>query len=189
MKFSQKILAGLSALLLPTPYVLSQPALSIRQAEGNVIVSWPASSPAMRVESKTDLGQTWTPANLQPMAQNGIYTVSYPANEARRLFRVVCDQAEDCDPVLNVKGPLFVAEPPFGSDDNPGNSMQPLATLPKAIELAAKLMPVTSVYVAPGTYSLAGPLALASGVSIYGQFDGTTNWTRSVENTTVLRGP
>lgn len=84
---------------------------------------------------------------------------------------------------------VFVAPEPWGSDSNPGTLDKPVATIEKGIELAAAASPRKDVYVAAGTYSpTGGTLVMQSGVSIYGLYDGTTRWGRSLSNITSIIG-
>ncbi|MBI4585554.1 MAG: DUF1565 domain-containing protein, partial [Planctomycetes bacterium] len=90
----------------------------------------------------------------------------------------------DCDGIDGDKRhTVFVAPPSFGSDANPGTMNQPVATIEKGIQLAAAAG--KDVYVAKGEYR-PFRITLQSGVSLYGQFDGTPAWGRAPENATVV---
>jgi hypothetical protein len=80
---------------------------------------------------------------------------------------------------------VFVA--PSGNDANSGLITAPVATLSRGITLAAAAG--KDVYVAAGTYTLSSSLQLASGVSVYGQYDGPPFWRRGAANITTLAGP
>jgi hypothetical protein len=73
----------------------------------------------------------------------------------------------------------------LGNDADPGTLSQPKATLAAAI--AQAVIEGKDVYVDEGTYAV-GTLTLASGVSLYGQFDAASGWSRSPSNTTFLQG-
>ncbi len=84
---------------------------------------------------------------------------------------------------------VFVAPSPWGSDSNSGTLDRPVATIERGIELAAAASPRKDVYVAAGAYSpTGGTLAMQSGVSIYGLYDGTARWGRSLSNITSIIG-
>jgi hypothetical protein len=73
---------------------------------------------------------------------------------------------------------------PSGSDSNPGTQTAPFATIQKA---ASGVTSGTTVYVAPGTYSFSGYIAIpssASGTSVARtQFVSTTKWGAKVIST------
>ena len=73
----------------------------------------------------------------------------------------------------------------LGNDADPGTLSQPKATLGAAI--AQAVVEGKDVYVDEGTYAV-GTLTLASGVSLYGQFDASSGWTRTTSNITILQG-
>jgi hypothetical protein len=108
----------------------------------------------------------------------------------------VCPPADVPDPLFqdtngdgidgDTSRAIFVAT--TGSDANPGTMSQPVLTIQYAISLAAAALPMRDVYVAGGSYLSASPIALASGVSIYGLFDGPPFWGRSGGNTTTIGG-
>jgi hypothetical protein len=166
----------------------TEPRLTIDRAGSTVVIGWPASSPGTHLESRRQHPGTWAPVSSKPRLVDGRFQLITGCTEVGEFYRVVCDQPESCGCTEDPTQAVFVATPPFGNDTNSGSNLSPVATLGKAMELASAAPQKKRVYVAKGTYLLAAPLELLPGVSLYGQFDGTTNWTRSVENTTVLAG-
>lgn len=77
---------------------------------------------------------------------------------------------------------IYVA--PSGDDAHPGTFMEPVKTLPHAIQLAHAQG--KKVHAAAGTYALATSLQLLPGVSLYGQFSGPPLWQRSAGNITTI---
>lgn len=80
-------------------------------------------------------------------------------------------------------GPVFVS--PLGDDNASGLREAPLLTLGAALAMASSLEPPRDVYMAAGDY--VGPIALASGVSLYGGYDAPT-FSRAAANTTRIEG-
>ncbi len=79
---------------------------------------------------------------------------------------------------------IFVSDA-AGNNADPGTMLLPVRTIAQGIALAvANSKP--QVYVAAGTYN--GPLSMANGISVYGQYDGPPNWGRSNANTTTILG-
>ncbi len=75
----------------------------------------------------------------------------------------------------------------LGNDSNAGTRAAPLATIQRAIDRANADGDDADVYVAVGTYGLAG-ITLQSGVSIYGGFNQTT-WLRDLGSRgTIISG-
>ncbi len=92
----------------------------------------------------------------------------------------------NCDGIDGKKdSAVFVS--PAGNDLNPGTLAAPKKTLGAAIASAATFTPARDVYVATGTYPEA--LVLVSGVSIYGNFNASTGWSRSVGGVTQINSP
>jgi hypothetical protein len=178
---------------------LERPVLQIRLLNGtNVVVSWPVTNAGFLLEAGTNLSlvNSWAIYSNIPFA-GGSFQFTDRVNTAR-FYRLVNDtNAMDVpDPLyLDSNGDgidgdrnhaIFVANPPFGNDNNPGTEILPVATLEHAIELAAAQN--KDVYAAAGIYMPAGTLMLSPGVSLYGLFDGTTNWGRGGSNTTIILG-
>jgi len=84
---------------------------------------------------------------------------------------------------------IYVAPPPAGDDSYTGSSLLPVATLSKAIQLAAAASPRKPVHVAAGAYTISTTLSLASGVHVYGQFSGPPDWQRDAQYETIISGP
>lgn len=84
---------------------------------------------------------------------------------------------------------IYVAPPPAGDDSYTGSSQLPVATLSKAIQLAAAASPRKPVHVAAGAYTISTTLSLASGVHVYGQFSGPPDWQRDAQYETIISGP
>ena len=178
---------------------LAGPVLKISFLNGaHVLISWPGTNAGLLVQASTNLalpGSWRTLTNAQ--LNNGNYELVDPIASSR-FYRLVNDtNALDVpDPSFvdsngdgidgTIQKAIFVATPPFGNDSNPGTMLAPVATLERGIALAAAQN--KDVYVAAGTYTPAGPLQLQSGVSLYGLYDGTTNWGRGTQNLTVIAG-
>ncbi|MDH4227951.1 MAG: DUF1565 domain-containing protein [Deltaproteobacteria bacterium] len=74
-----------------------------------------------------------------------------------------------------------------GSDSNDGSMASPFLTIQHAIN-TANVDPVKkNVLVSTGTYN--ETLALANGVSLYGQYNAASSWSRSLSNTTIISSP
>jgi len=153
----------------------TQPVLKITSSSNQVVLSWPATNFGFTVEQTTNLSATnsWVPAPGQAAIQASRYQATETAGQSM-FYRLALEA-------------VFVAMPPFGNDTNSGTMLAPLATLPAGIALAAQHG--KNVFVAAGTYASSSTLQLVSGVSLYGLFDGTTNWARAASNTTTLSGP
>jgi hypothetical protein len=171
-----------------TTAAANEPHLTIDRAGTTVVIGWPASSPGAHLESRRQHPGNWAPVSSKPRLIDGRLQLITGCTEVGEFYRLVCDQPESCGCLEDPTQAVFVARPPFGNDTNSGSNLSPVATLAKALQLASAAPQKNRVYVAKGTYLLAAPLELVPGISLYGQFDGTTNWTRSVENTTVISG-
>jgi hypothetical protein len=190
------------AWVLFLPVTHSQPNLRISRAGTNAVIAWPAASSGFTLQQMDGMtGSTgWTAVATSPLVVGDDNTFTWPATNVAGFFRLFCNPVNpdvpdnsffdaNCDGIDgDGSRAVFVAPPPFGSDANPGTMQQPLATVEKGIQLAGAATPVKDVYVARGTYTPAGTLALVSGVSLYGQYDGTTNWTRAATNITTING-
>jgi Big-like domain-containing protein/K319-like protein len=78
---------------------------------------------------------------------------------------------------------VFVSK--AGADTAAGSRSDPLLTIQKAITKAAPNQ--ADVYVSAGTYAEA--IVLANGVSIFGGFDASKGWLRSVSNQVIVAAP
>ena len=178
---------------------VERPVLNISTSSGtNVLVSWPGTNTGFLLQATTNLvpATNWSSvSNVQLLS--GSFQMVEPMN-SKRFYRLVNDPnaADIPDPSFidsngdgidgDKQKAIFVARPPFGNDSNQGTMLAPVATLEHGIALASAQN--KDVYVAAGTYSPAGPLQLASGVSLYGLYDGTTNWGRGTQNMTIISG-
>ncbi len=89
----------------------------------------------------------------------------------------------NCDGIDgNISDAIFVAT--SGSDSNPGTMAQPKLTISAAIGTAAA-QAKKQVLISKGTYS--ERVTLTSGISLFGQYDATTGWTRNTSNITTIR--
>ncbi len=75
-----------------------------------------------------------------------------------------------------------------GNDMNSGKIHAPLATLEKAMEVAAASS-VRDIYVSKGIYTLTKTLMVENGVSLYGLYDAQSSWQRGITNKVVINGP
>src|SRR6266404_5799494 len=178
---------------------VERPVLNIARSNGtNLLISWSATNAGFLLESTTNLSFSGSWVSLSnAQLVNGSLQIVEPIGSTR-FYRLANDtNALDVpDPSFidsngdgidgDKQKAIFVAKPPFGSDTNAGTMLAPVATLERGIALAAAQS--KDVYVAAGTYSPAGPLQLASGVSLYGLYDGTTNWGRGTQYLTVISG-
>lgn len=179
-------------------FAVEQPVLNISPSSGSkVSVSWTSTNTSLFLQETSVLGSNrWS---LVPNAPSGIgiFAFDLPAG-SNQFFRLSSAANASDVPDSNFQDTngdgidgdktkaIFVAVPPLGNDANPGTTLAPVATLEHAIVLAASAG--KDVYVAKGVYSSAAPLHLASGVSLYGLYDGTTNWGRGAQNATVIAG-
>lgn len=199
MKFLFALLAILT--LIPAAS-LAQPRLRIVRTGTDVVVAWPEAYPRFNLQTSVNLGDplAWTNYSILPASSGTEFTVTIPATNSVGFFRLLCVAAlidvpdptyfdANCDGIDgNATNAIFVAPPPFGSDTATGSMRQPVASIQKGIQNAVATGK-SDVYVARGSYTSTNALALASGVNLYGQFDGTTNWLRSATNETVINGP
>lgn len=81
---------------------------------------------------------------------------------------------------------IFVSQA-TGDDNNSGRMGSPVATLPKAMQLASAQG--KDIYLAQGTYTLTQALTVANGVSIYGNFSGQPAWSRNATYKATINGP
>jgi hypothetical protein len=91
----------------------------------------------------------------------------------------------NCDGIDgDAAGAVFVST--RGNDGNPGTMASPKRSISAAVTAARASTPVRAVYVAIGTYD--DTVALAPGVSVYGNFDDTAGWARNATGVTLVRG-
>jgi len=191
------IAAAICSVLAVVP-LFGGPTLSIRQTGTNAVLAWPAALTSFTLEQSSNMLGSWQGTLEAQVVDNGENTVVQALAPAKRFFRLNLTSPDRPDPLgLDSDGDgidgaisdaVFVTVPPLGDDRNPGTPTQPVATLERGISLASSANPRKDVYVGRGTYSRSGTLDLASGVSLYGQFDGTTNWVRAANNTTIISG-
>jgi hypothetical protein len=93
----------------------------------------------------------------------------------------------NCDGIDGTVGRGVFVDKLSGDDANDGGMAWPLKTVQAAINLAAS-QGKTDVYISKGTYDSATPLQLADSVSLYGGYDASNQWQRSVSNVTTLSG-
>ncbi len=90
----------------------------------------------------------------------------------------------NCDGVDGIAArAIFVRE--GGNDAAPGTRAEPKRTIAAAITAAQAAGVGFAVYIAAGTY--AETITLASGVSLYGGYNGS-DWTRAAGNVTTIQG-
>jgi hypothetical protein len=191
------ILALVAACLLGL--AVEQPVLNISGPKaGKVSISWSSTNIGFALQQTADLTNPnhWDSVSNAPSGVGSFqFDVPVGSNQFFRLS-LVTNSSDVPDPNFQdtngdgIDGDknkaIFVAAPPFGNDANLGTMLAPVATLEHAIALAASAG--KDVYVAAGIYSPAAPLRLASGVSLYGLYDGTTNWGRNAQNVTIITG-
>jgi hypothetical protein len=73
-----------------------------------------------------------------------------------------------------------------GSDSNPGTMAAPVATIATAMSIAAGRTGRKEVYISGGTY--AGTVTLTNGVSLYGGYDASRDWERSLSVSSRIQG-
>jgi hypothetical protein len=201
----KKLLTLALALAAPLTQAQTDPAVSLSialQPSGHALLSWPADAASFSLEECDDISEApaWRWSLLVPSEVSGRYEVMVTPSSQRLYFRLkqqITDDVPDPD-YLDSNGDgidgdaakaIFVAPPPIGNDSQTGTMGQPVATLEKGIELASRVSPLKSVYVSKGTYPSQYTLRLASGVSVYGQYDAADGWKRAATNDTVIQGP
>jgi len=94
-------------------------------------------------------------------------------------------QDANCDGIDGVASEaVFVAPAPIGNDANAGTIGAPMATIANAIQQTNSTR--AAVYLSQGTYN--GSVTLTDGVSLFGGYDATDNWSRAANHTTTLIG-
>src|ERR1043166_707524 len=157
---------------------LAQPQLQISRSGTNAVVSWPAIFFAHILQQKTNLNTNVWSAVSQPTTESaGMNSVFMPLSLSANFFR------------LNTTTNGIYVDSVSGNDANSGAGDAPVATIEKALTLAAAATPPKDVYVSKGTYSPSGgTLQLAGGVKLLGQFDRAQGWLRSPTNVTTISG-
>jgi len=181
------------------------PALRLVEQGRRMELSWPDSNPGYRIETlgTGPQSQAWQPIGQAAVKAGGQYRMTIPLDGDSGFFRLfggpsVAGEPDYPGDFRDTNGDgidgefsraIFLAPPPFGNDRNPGTSNAPVATLRHAVELAESIPLRQSVYMAKGEYRLDRPLRMPPRVSLFGWFDGTTNWCYSTSNLTRVVGP
>ncbi len=184
----------------------SGPSIRLLPPGKQLEISWPENEFGYRVEGSASTNITmpaWSPIREAATRWEGRYRLNVSMDAAGGFFRLggtTTTPLEEDFPgdYIDSNGDgidgdfsraIFLAPPPFGNDRNPGSPLAPVATLPRAVGLAASLPLRPSVYAARGHYALEVPLNMPAGVSLFGMFDGTTNWNFSARHRTRIMGP
>lgn len=181
------------------------PALRLVEQGRRIELSWPDSNLGYRIETlgTGPQSQAWQPIGQAAVKAGGQYRMTIPLDGDSGFFRLFGGPAAAGEPDYpgdyrdtngdgidgDFSRAIFLAPPPFGDDRNPGTATAPVATLEHAVELAESIPLRQSVYMAKGTYVLDSPLRMPPRVSLFGWFDGTTNWAYSANNATRIVGP
>ncbi len=202
-------LARLTAALCFTAFTVnaaSAPPIQLIRNTDAIEFSWAGSEKGFRLESLKSrfASPDWRPIEQAAVRLNGRYRLTLPIDPASEsgFFRL---QGQESFPLGDIPGDyidsdgdgidgdfsrsIFVAPPPFGDDRNPGTADRPVATLFQAVELSESVPLKNWVCIAQGTYKLTSPLRLPPRVSLFGQFDGTTNWVQGSAHATRIQGP
>jgi len=193
-------------LLSPLAFPAAPPALKLIRQDQLIEVSWPGSEKGFRLETLNPrlASPDWRPIEQAAVRFNGSYRLTLPIDPAAEagFFRL---QGLEHFPLGDIPGDyidsdgdgidgefsrsIFLAPAPFGDDRNPGTPDRPVASLKQAVELAESIPLKSWVCMAQGTYKLSAPLRMPPRVSLFGQYDGTTNWVQSAGNITRIQGP
>lgn len=170
----------LSSLAITSTAIAQQHELTIAIVGANQAeIRWPAKPGGYYLEYKTLLpGSTWTALDATPTEITGTFRISIPLSDTARYFRLTT-------------GPNIVyVDATAGSDRNTGAVLQPVATIERALQLAANSTR-KDIYVAKGAYNLnGGTLSLIGGVNLRGSLDPANAWTRSANiETFIVGGP
>ena len=181
------------------------PALRLVEQGRRIELSWPDSHLGYRVEviGTTPRAQAWQPIGQAAAKSGGQYRLTIPTDEDAGFFRLFGGPGDEGEPdypgdFRDTNGDgldgeffrtIFLAPPPFGNDRHTGTPNAPVATLRHAVELAQSIPLRWSVYMAKGEYRVDRPLRMPPFVSLFGMFDGTTNWGYSTSNLTRVVGP
>jgi hypothetical protein len=170
------------------------PLLEIRRSGSNVELTWPAAETHWLLQGTASLTRgPWTNVTQSPSVVNGSNVLLQSIGSTPRFFRLACGGPDapdagfidsNCDGIDGDAAQAIFVVAAGGSDMNPGTRSQPMATLPAAINRAAQQL--KDVYVGKGTYNMSGTLNLKDGVSLYGQYDPTNNWSRAAANETTI---
>lgn len=198
------IAASLFSTLAPA-LLAEAPPLRVLEKGQTLELSWPDADIGYRVETlrSTPGAQAWQPMGQAASRFGGKYRLTIPTDGDAGFFRLFGGPAAANEPDYpgdfrdtngdgidgDFSRAIFLALPPFGNDLNPGTPTAPVATLEHAVELAESIPLRQSVYMARGTYQLDRPLRMPPRVSLFGWFDGTTNWTYATTNLTRIVGP
>ncbi len=197
-----------AAALLATSIVsglAEAPAIRLVEHGRRIELSWPDSNLGYRVETlgTGPQAQAWQPIGQAAVKSGGQYRLTIPSDEGAGFFRLFGGPAAAGEPdypgdFRDTDGDgldgeffraIFLAPPPFGNDRNAGTFNAPVASLRHAVELAQSIPLRWSVYMAKGEYRVDRPLRMPPSVSLFGWFDGTTNWGYSTSNLTRVVGP
>ena len=182
-----------------------KPGIKVLPQGRNIELSWPGSDFGFRVEVSSPNADTpvWRPVPKAPTKSGNAYRMTVTLDGDSGFFRLFGGPGAVGEPDYpgdyrdtngdgidgDFSRAIFLAPPPFGNDLNPGTATAPVASLEHAVELAESIPLRQSVYMAKGTYVLGSPLQMPPRVSLFGWFDGTTNWTYSTDNVTRIVGP
>lgn len=198
-------LLAVLALLAGNAGLAVQPTIQALSRERSIELSWPGADFGFRVEVSSPNTETpvWRPVPKAPTRSGTAYRMTLPLDGEAGFFRLFGGPGAVGEPDYpgdyrdtngdGIDGDfaraIFLAPPPFGNDLNPGTATAPVASLEQAVELAESIPLRQSVYMAKGTYIVESPLQMPPRVSLFGWFDGTTNWTYSADNLTRIVGP
>lgn len=179
------------------------PELGFRNSSGQTQLVWPGTQLGFRVEASVGglKSPVWQPIQEAASRIDGEYRLTVPRDSGMAFYRLAQvteiggdtpgDFADSNGDGIDgdFSRAVFLAPPPFGNDRNSGTMQFPVATLEHAVELAETVPLKHDVYIAQGEYGLRAPLRLPPHVSLFGQFDGTTNWGIAARNVTTISGP
>lgn len=187
------------------PGMAEAPKIQVLPQGRSIELRWSGSDVGFRVETSSPNADTpvWRPVPKAPTKSGNAYRMTIPLDGDRGFFRLFGGPGAVGEPDYpgdyrdtngdgidgDFSRAIFLAPPPFGDDLNPGTANAPVASLEHAVELAESIPFRQSVYMAKGTYVLGSPLRMPPRVSLFGWFDGTTNWTYSADNLTRIVGP
>jgi len=90
----------------------------------------------------------------------------------------------NCDGIDGTIADAIFVDKVTGLASNPGTMALPMATIAAGITAAANTTPKKSVYISKGQYTEI--VTIADGVSIYGGYDASNKWQRSLGNVTEI---
>jgi len=91
---------------------------------------------------------------------------------------------ENCDGIDGTVADAIFVDVASGNDNNAGTIDKPKKTIQAGVNTAGAASPPKSVYISKGTYT--EHVSLVNGVSIYGGYDASNQWQRSVANITMI---